>query len=83
MNKFLALFPVQASTHAAEVDQMTVLVHWLMLARFVGWGLFFLFVVFRFREPANPVARCTGATGERSRGQDGGVRRRQGRRRGG
>ena len=38
MLNFLEMFPVQASTHAAEVDQMTVLVHWLMLVLFVGWG---------------------------------------------
>src|SRR5206468_5614503 len=64
MNSFLALFPVQASTHAAEVDQMTVMVHWLMLVLFVGWGLFFLFVLFRFRRAANPVASYAGAKGK-------------------
>ena len=64
MQRFLAMFPVQASTHAAEVDQMTVLVHWLMLVLFVGWGFFFLFVLFRFRKGANPKASYTGAHGK-------------------
>ena len=64
MSKFLAMFPIQASTHAAEVDQMTVLVHWLMLVLFVGWGFFFLFVLFRFRKGANPKASYTGAHGK-------------------
>ena len=64
MDKFLAMFPIQASTHAAEVDQMTVLVHWLMLVLFVGWGFFFLFVLFRFRKGANPKASYTGAHGK-------------------
>ena len=68
MQRFLAMFPVQASTHAAEVDQMTVLVHWLMLVLFVGWGLFFLFVLFRFNRRANPVANYTGAKGKISKG---------------
>ena len=68
MQKFLAMFPVQASTHAAEVDQMTVLVHWLMLVLFVGWGLFFVFVLFRFRKGANPTASYTGAKGKISKG---------------
>jgi cytochrome c oxidase subunit 2 len=68
MDKFLALFPVQASTHAAEVDQMTVLVHWLMLVLFVGWGLFFIFVLFRFRKSANPTASYVGAKGKISKG---------------
>ena len=49
--------PPQASTHAAEIDQMIVLVHWLMLVLFVGWGAFFVFVLFRFRKGANPKAR--------------------------
>ncbi len=68
MQNFLAMFPVQASTHAAEVDQMTVLVHWLMLVLFVGWGLFFMFVLVRFRRGANPTASYTGAKGKISKG---------------
>ena len=68
MQSFLAMFPIQASTHAAEVDQMTVLVHWLMLVLFVGWGCFFLFVLFRFRKSANPKASYTGAKGKISKG---------------
>ena len=68
MDKFLAMFPVQASTHAAEVDQMTIYVHWLMLVLFVGWGLFFIFVLFRFRRAANPKASYTGAKGKISKG---------------
>src|SRR5258708_32268280 len=64
MQRFLDMFPIQASTHAAEVDHMTVLVHWLMLVLFVGWGLFFIFVLFRFRKGANPTASYTGAHGK-------------------
>jgi len=56
--------PAQASTHAGEIDQMMVLVHWLMLVLFVGWGLFFLFVLFRFRRSANPKASYAGAKGK-------------------
>ena len=68
MQTFLNMFPVQASTHAAEVDAMTVLVHWLMLVLFVGWGLFFIYVLFRFSKRANPVASYTGAKGKISKG---------------
>jgi cytochrome c oxidase subunit 2 len=68
MDKFLAMFPVQASTHAAEVDQMTVLVHWLMLVLFIGWGLFFVFVLIRFSKSMNPKASYTGAKGKISKG---------------
>src|SRR5688572_2799308 len=56
--------PVQASAHAAELDQMTVLVHWLMLVLFVGWGAFFMFVLVRFSKRANPVADYSGAKGK-------------------
>jgi cytochrome c oxidase subunit 2 len=70
MDKFLAMFPIQASTHAAEVDQMTIYVHWLMAVLFVGWGLFFIFVLFRFRKSANPVASYTGAKGKISKGTE-------------
>jgi len=69
MLKYLGL-PVQASTHAAELDQMTVLVHWLMLVMFVGWGIFFLFVLFRFRSGANPKASYAGAKGKISKGTE-------------
>ena len=62
--------PIQASTHAAEIDQMTVLVHWLMLVLFVGWGAFFLFVLFRFRRGANPKASYAGAKGKISKGTE-------------
>jgi cytochrome c oxidase subunit 2 len=60
--------PVQASTHAAELDHMTVLLHWLMLALFVGWGAFFVFVLVRFRKGANPKASYSGAHGKLAKG---------------
>ena len=69
MLKLLGM-PVQASTHAAELDQMSVLVHWLMLIMFVGWGVFFIFVLFRFRSRANPKASYTGAKGKISKGTE-------------
>src|SRR5438105_9487852 len=63
MLNYLGL-PAAASTHAAEIDHMTVLVHWLMLVLFVGWGAFFVFVLFRFRRGANPKADYVGAKGK-------------------
>jgi len=60
--------PVEASTHAAEIDHMISLVHWLMLVLFVGWGAFFVYVLFRFRAGANPRASYTGAKGKISKG---------------
>ena len=63
MLEFLGM-PAAASSHAAEIDQMSVLVHWLMLVLFVGWGAFFLFVLVRFRRGANPKADYAGAKGK-------------------
>ena len=65
--------PPQASTHAGDIDHMIVLVHWLMLVLFVGWGTFFLFVLFRFRKGANPKADYVGAKGKIAKGTEIGV----------
>jgi cytochrome c oxidase subunit 2 len=69
MLNYLGL-PVQASTHAADIDQMISLVHWLMLVLFVGWGAYFVFVLFRFRAGANPKASYVGAKGKISKGTE-------------
>jgi cytochrome c oxidase subunit 2 len=69
MLNFLRL-PVQASTHAASVDTMIGLVHWLMLVLFVGWGAFFVYALFRFRKGANPTASYEGAKGKFAKGTE-------------
>jgi cytochrome c oxidase subunit II len=66
MLNFLGL-PVAASQHAPDVDSLISVVHWLMLVLFVGWGAFFLFVLFRFRKGANPRADYHGAKGKLSK----------------
>jgi cytochrome c oxidase subunit II len=67
MQEWLGL-PVQASAHAAELDHMTVLVHWLMVVLFIGWGAFFVVVLFRYRKGSNPRAHYEGAKGKISKG---------------
>lgn len=62
MQELLGL-PVQASAHAAEIDQIIVILHWLMLVLFVGWGVFFVYTLIRFRASANPTADYEGVTG--------------------
>ena len=59
MKEFLQ-FPIEASQHAAQIDQMTALTHWLMALLFVGWGAFFVFTLIRFRAGANPKANYEG-----------------------
>jgi cytochrome c oxidase subunit II len=63
MANFLGI-PAAASAHAGEIDQMLVLVHWLMFVLFVGWGAFFVFVLVKFRRGANPKASYVGAKGK-------------------
>ena len=52
--------PVAASEHAGAVDQIMSLVHWLMFVLFVGWSLFFVFVLVRFRRGRHPTASYHG-----------------------
>ncbi|MCI0705903.1 MAG: cytochrome c oxidase subunit II [Ignavibacteriae bacterium] len=59
MKELLGL-PIDASAHGPELDSLTVIVHWLMLVLFVGWGLYFLYTLFRFRQSRNPVANYHG-----------------------
>lgn len=59
MHELLGM-PIGAADHAAEIDRMVVLVHWLMLVLFVGWGAYFIYVLFRFRRSRNPVANYHG-----------------------
>ncbi|MBM3778043.1 MAG: hypothetical protein FJW23_07350 [Acidimicrobiia bacterium] len=50
----------QGSAHSAEIDYVVDLTHWLMLVLCVGWGLFFVYTLIRFRQGANPVANHHG-----------------------
>jgi cytochrome c oxidase subunit II len=65
--------PIGASSHAAEVDRIMVLVHWLMLVLFVGWGVFFAYVMVRFRRGRSPRANYHGVRGRWSTWVEGGV----------
>lgn len=66
-------FPPNASTHGGELDYLTAIVHWFMLILFVGWGLFYLYCLFRFRKGRNPVASYAGAKGKFSTYGEAGV----------
>lgn len=65
MGELLGL-PIQASEHAPEIDEMIVLIHWLMAVLFVGWGTFYVYTLIRFRASANPKADYTGVTSHTS-----------------
>ena len=65
MGEFLGL-PIQASAHAADIDEMIILTHWLMAVLLVGWGAFFIYMLVRFRASANPKADYEGVKSHRS-----------------
>jgi cytochrome c oxidase subunit 2 len=65
--------PVEASAHAAGIDQIIVIVHWLMLAMFAGWAAFFGYVLVRFRRGAHPKAVYEGVSGRWARIVEAGV----------
>jgi len=59
--------PVGASAHATSIDQILVIVHWLMLVMFAGWSVYLVYVLVRLRRGANPKASYEGATGRWAR----------------
>lgn len=65
MSSWLGL-PQLASEHGGEVDFTLGLVHVLMLVLFVGWGIFFAYVLVRFRRKRNPTADYVGVTSKTS-----------------
>lgn len=74
MKDFLARWmPMDASAHGASLDQMNALVHWLMALMFVGWGIYFVWVLFRYRAGRNPKASYKGATSHFSTWVEGGI----------
>src|SRR6185295_8238831 len=59
MNRWL---PPVASAHGPQIDSALNWVHWLMAILFVGWIIFFVVALWRFRRSRNQVASYTGAT---------------------
>ena len=56
----LGLPKVSASTQGPAIDQVISLTHWLMLVLFVGWGIFFIYTLIRFRASKNTKAEYSG-----------------------
>ncbi len=53
--KILGMPPL-ASSNGQDVDNLIIYVHWLMLALFIGWIIYFFYVLIRFRRSRNPKA---------------------------
>src|SRR5208282_3186782 len=52
--------PELASSSGKAVDDLMVYVHWLMFALFIGWIIYFFYVLRRFRQSRNPKADYVG-----------------------
>ncbi len=55
INEFLGQ-PPNASEHGYQIDHILEFSHWFMASLFVGWSLYFIYVLFRFRKGRQPVA---------------------------
>jgi cytochrome c oxidase subunit II len=74
MRDYLAQYmPPDYSAHGGALDQLNANVHWLMLILFIGWGLFFTFILMRFRASRNPKADYHGTKSKFSTYAEGGV----------
>jgi cytochrome c oxidase subunit 2 len=66
MNEWIArnilLMPELASSTGQAVDNLIVYVHYLMAVLFVGWIVYFGFVLYRFNVKRNPKANYEGST---------------------
>jgi cytochrome c oxidase subunit II len=72
MTEWLGL-PALASAHGGQIDGLIGWMHVFMLILFVGWGVFFVYCLFRFRRSRNPVANYTGVTSNASKYSEIGV----------
>jgi len=52
--------PIDASSHGHKIDMVIYLVHLLMLVLFVGWTIYFILVLFKFRKGKSPKADYKG-----------------------
>ena len=72
MEKLLGL-PVVASEQGHHVDRLIIYVHWLMIALFVGWLIYFGVCLYRFNGRRHPKADYLGVRSHFSNYIEGGV----------
>ncbi len=65
--------PPIASEHGPQIDSALTWVHWLMAILFVGWLVFFVVALWRFRRSRNPKASYTGVKSNASSWLEGAV----------
>ena len=65
--------PPNYSAHGHHVDNLIVWTHYLMFVLFVGWGIYFIYTLFKFRASNNDKANYQGVTSHYSTYIEGGV----------
>ena len=55
INELIGL-PPNASEHGYQIDHIIEFCHWFMGALFVGWSVYFVYVLLRFRKGRHPTA---------------------------
>ncbi len=58
-SKFFGI-PECFSEHGPEVDHLIDVVHWFMIALFIGWTVFFFYCIFKFWHKNHPKASYVG-----------------------
>ncbi|MDJ0842396.1 MAG: cytochrome c oxidase subunit II [Acidobacteriota bacterium] len=59
--------PANYSAHGGQIDQLMYIIHGFMLVLFIGWGIFFLYTLWRFRSSKSLTADYKGVTGKSSK----------------
>jgi len=59
--------PWNAAADGVQVDQLISIIHWFMLVLFVGWGIFFVYCLLRFRSRAGHQASYALPAGKMSK----------------
>jgi cytochrome c oxidase subunit II len=57
----ILFMPGLASSNGASVDALMVYIHWLMIALFVGWSAYFVFVLWKFNAKRSAKADYEGS----------------------
>lgn len=60
--QYVLCLPQLASSNGQAVDDLMVYLHWLMLALFIGWSLYFGYVLWRFNARRHARADHAGST---------------------
>src|SRR5271170_5349950 len=58
--KYILGLPPLASETGRDIDNLIIYVHWLMIALFIGWIIYFFYALNRFRSSRNQKADYVG-----------------------